>query len=349
MTNGGGQTQQGQQGQQPASTGQAPASPASTKATGSNFDFKAVQPETFSGLATEYPSRWMKSFENYCKAKKIEDHQRSALFKLLLRSVALIWIEEYDPTDSIPWDKLKTEFLTHFENPASRWHYQNQLDERRLKSSEAPDTYINDVLQLAPRLKLSTDAQLKALVRGLPPDLKSSVLYKNPKTLNDAIQAIHLGSMCEKLKQSDSPSSSACTVPDVSTKLADTCKAVTDQIDSKINKLDHLTNKLCNININDVPLNTTKGPPLNYAHHYPPLHRTAQHMRPNYRSIVRKSRPSSHYLQPNRGPQRTCYCCGSPEHLIRQCPFNYGRPRDVPTFQKSTPHNWQPRRPAQLN
>lgn len=218
---------------------------------GSSVDFKAIQPQTFSGNADEFPNRWLKQFEGYCKAKNVKDDQKIALFKLLLRSVAQTWVEEFDVDNKKSWTDLSKQFLLEFESPATMWHNQSQLDERTLKPTESIDTYINDILQLASRLHMDKEAQMKALIRGLPPDMKSNVLYRNPKTVQEAIQAIHLCGMCAKMKESAQTATiqteTESAVNHSQNKLINTCRAVTDQLDDKMTKLDALTQRLNNI------------------------------------------------------------------------------------------------------
>lgn len=317
--------------------------PARQRRTRANFDFKAIQPDVFHGLSTEFPTRWIRQFEAYCNTKKISDYQIKALFKLLMRSRAQIWVDSFDKKDTKTWKAVKQAFLQEFESPTAMWHNQNKLDERKLRPDETPDQYINDVLQLTARLYMSKQAQMKALIRGLPPKVKGNVLYHNPTTMNDVIHAIQLAAMCEDMNvskpSSKSSKSSSKDTDEVQAKLVATCKAVTDHLDDQ---LQDSTKKLRKMKLtataedpDERPARGQRSRGQQPASRYAPAQGGGRSSRGNGRPMRRQTFSRTPTFRQAQGTPRSlrdieCYNCRKKGHMARDCRSRRFEPRSPP-------------------
>ena len=321
-----------------------------------NFDFKAIQPDVFHGLSTEFPTRWMRQFEAYCSTKKISDDQTKALFKLLMRSRAQVWADSFDRRNLKTWRVVRSAFLDEFESPTAMWHNQNKLDERKLKADETPDQYINDVLQLTSRLYMSKQGQMKALIRGLPPKVKGNVLYHNHRDLNDVIHAIQLSAMCEDMSVSKPSSKSSKSLSretdEVQAKLVATCKAVTDHLDDQLQDSTSKMKRMKVTHAEEEEGNPGTRPPRGQrnrdqqqpAARYVPAQGGGRFSRGNGRPMRRQMNGRNPNFRQVQGTPRSlrdiqCFNCRKRGHMARDCRAPRSGDQQAPQQQYQTNGN----------
>jgi len=165
---------------------------------------KATEPDIFSGLAIENPEDWYNRLLDYFRLSLIDDDcVRVTTFRTLLRGIALLWYDDLDEDDRCSFEQLKAPFLSRFNDNSQKWLVQETLDSRTLKKGEPIDNYVNDMLRLAHKLKLSNTETCNAIKRGLYPELKMYIISSAPPDLEALLSKIQMGHTIRQLHSDD--------------------------------------------------------------------------------------------------------------------------------------------------
>ena len=153
---------------------------------------KSFDPKQFFGSSSENAKEFLASFENYSKLNNMPDTEKILTFEMCLSGAAKIWFltlsEERRKNFTTISEQFKKDYVQN-----NQWLNITRLENRKLKSSETAEHYIKDMSNLALLTGIKDDELAKALIRGLPDQLKWHVISFNPTTLSDTIQRILLG------------------------------------------------------------------------------------------------------------------------------------------------------------
>ena len=120
-----------------------------------------------------------------------------------MRGIALIWYDDLGEDDCRTLEQLKKPFLSRFNDNSQKWLVQETLDYRSLKKGEPIDAYLNDMLRLAHKLKLSNTETCNAIKRGLYPELKMYIISSAPPDLESLLSKIQMGHTIRQLHSDD--------------------------------------------------------------------------------------------------------------------------------------------------
>jgi hypothetical protein len=172
---------------------------------------KATEPDTFSGIATESPEDWFNRLNDYFNLSGVTNPKiKLTTFRLLLRGIALLWFDELrsvtaDDEDQMTFDKVRPLFLARFSDASQQWLIQETLDSRRLIKGDDIDAFLDDMLRLAHKLKLSSLETANAIKRSLYPDLKVYIISCAPADLETLIAKLQMGHTLQRVKTVDNP------------------------------------------------------------------------------------------------------------------------------------------------
>ena len=165
---------------------------------------KATEPDIFSGLAIENPEDWYNRLLDYFRLNHIDDDGvQVTTFRLLLRGIALLWFDDLGDEDRCSFEQIKAPFLSRFNDTSQKWLVQETMDSRTLTKSEPIDNYVNDMLRLAHKLKLSNTETCNAIKRGLYPELKMYIISSAPPDLESLLSKIQMGHTIRQLHSDD--------------------------------------------------------------------------------------------------------------------------------------------------
>ena len=170
---------------------------------------KGLEPQSFYGYNTENPREFIGRFEHYAKLNELDGNSKITTFALLLRGLARLWFENLSDGDKTTWQNVKTKFETKFTDNTQKWISHQMLDSRKQRPEESVENYLAEILTLADRLKMTEPDIMQAIIRGLQPALKGSVIMFNPTTLDELQTRLLLGEQAMKLQNGDKRSISS--------------------------------------------------------------------------------------------------------------------------------------------
>ena len=158
----------------------------------SQSHISALNPTTYGGRTNENCTEWLRKFETYTELHKIVDNREKILiFSALLNSGAHCWFINLPKEKKEDWEVLRKAFIDAYQE-SNKWICQNKIEQRKLKPTESCDRYIEHMTELSLLAEMTEVELSKALIRGLPDDLKHQVIIHNPKTIQDTIERILL-------------------------------------------------------------------------------------------------------------------------------------------------------------
>ena len=153
---------------------------------------KAFSPQCFSGKSYENAKEFLASFDNYAKLNKIPEEEKILTFEMCLAGAAKIWFltlsEEVKKNFTTISEQFKLDYVQN-----NQWLNTTRLENRKLRSGETAEHYVADMSNLALLTGIKDEELAKALIRGLPDQLRWHVISFNPTSLSDTIQRILLG------------------------------------------------------------------------------------------------------------------------------------------------------------
>ena len=192
--------------------------------------FHALEPRTFGGTISENARDWIKKFDNYTKLNKIAESDKLIMFESLLVKSAICWYTNLEEDDKNTWTVLKKKFEDTYFNSNS-WVNSQRIENRRLKPGENCASYINDLIELAQLTGLSDSELNKAILRGLPSNLRHQVVAHNPQTINETVQRVLL----TESMINEAASDTMCTMDD---------RVINNKIDNFMSKFTSSLNEI---------------------------------------------------------------------------------------------------------
>ena len=153
---------------------------------------KAFELEHFSGKSSDNAKEFLASFENYSKLNNIPDSEKILTFEMCLLGTAKVWFLTL-PEETKKNFKMISELFQKDYVQNNQWLNTTRLENRKLRIGETAEHYITDMSNLALLTGIKDEELGKALIRGLPDQLRWHVISFNPTTLSDTIQRILLG------------------------------------------------------------------------------------------------------------------------------------------------------------
>ena len=161
-----------------------------------------LEPRSFSGSTQDNAANWIQKLENYCKYNHIKDNEKLILFESLLQSGASCWYSNLDATTKKDWTAVKNKFSECYAG-ANRWINSQKIENRKLSPTETCDNYVKNMTDMAQLAGMGEDELSKALIRGLPEEMKWMVVSFNPKTIGETIARILLSEASYKHKKAE--------------------------------------------------------------------------------------------------------------------------------------------------
>jgi len=166
----------------------------------------SIAPSQFTGLPSENGENWYRHFDYYCKYKGYNNAKILALFKLLLKDNAALWLDSQSPDVSSDLTSLKLAFAERYYTPEiMRYKSAKEIFLRKQKEDEQVDDYIASMKKLAKTIDADDKMLRYAILNGLKSELIGFVIQRQPQTIQELLQAARLAEFtCPTLKDTDS-------------------------------------------------------------------------------------------------------------------------------------------------
>ena len=157
------------------------------------YDLKNIP--TFSGSPDENAEMFFRCFESYATLKDFTGAKKALAFELSLKDKAAGWhfcLENKDDFDSVS-KKFKEKFGCGVSTEGDiSWEAESKLYSVVQSADETASDYFVRVSSLAQSMKKTDIEQVKIVVRGLSPQVRTFVLSKEPKTMEQVERYIML-------------------------------------------------------------------------------------------------------------------------------------------------------------
>ncbi len=161
---------------------------------------RTLIPDYFHGYPSEDPKFFLDQFSTWTILQDVTEEDKKLHLRMMLKGPAEVWYMSLPETTKNDWNSLETAFLSWFGGPSTTVKLQETLDNRRQLPDETLDFYINDVLRLGQRLNASDREIIRALIRGVPPEIQSFVIGQNTKTVTDTVQKMKLFAAAKEIQ-----------------------------------------------------------------------------------------------------------------------------------------------------
>jgi len=142
----------------------------------------AIVPKKFSGDPDEDAQEWISFMVRFIKFRDISNDNVKLLIPMFLTGAAAEWYENLAFPATL--ELFKTAFEEKFKaTGASRWRARTELRERKQGATEKVSTYIETVRKMAKKMAIDDETALWSIIDGLRPEIKRSVIEKDPKTV----------------------------------------------------------------------------------------------------------------------------------------------------------------------
>jgi hypothetical protein len=165
---------------------------------------RGLEPTPFTGSAKDDANVWLAQVEGYFDLSGTSDLERVTAMKLLMKGVPRIWwdsLESSQPTDTgtnmpkaLTMQIVKEKFIARFSLDSNKWQLREVLDNVTLASNGDVDHYLDEILTLTHKLEMAEGEIKTTLIRNLYGELRAFVISASPKSLEDVVEKIRLGS-----------------------------------------------------------------------------------------------------------------------------------------------------------
>ena len=152
------------------------------------------RPPPFHGYDSEDVNRWLDKVENYLKLRRIDLATPTAQAELV---TSLAGPAE-DFYYSLPIDRkatyvdLRDSLRERFANDNQSWIIWQAVSTRQQGEKESLDTYLSDLTNKFRRLIISDTEKMRYFVQGLRPEIRETVLLRQPKSFREAEEIARL-------------------------------------------------------------------------------------------------------------------------------------------------------------
>lgn len=251
-----------------------------------------VTPSKFYGDVGEDFENWIKTFERIGRANRWGPDRKVELLPAYLRGRAADFYEDLDQDIQEDFDRLVDRMKERFCPKELQRMYYTELFQRKQLPRENVEDYGSSILKLARRAHggVSLDEHdrlvMEHFLQGLRPELRRYVMMADPQSFEQAFRIAKREECNEQLITSSQPEPSKVNV------VASEMKILMDSFEKMTGKLDKIAEKLDG-------LNNTNMKRLPYT----------RNVQPQNSNQIRNRQT------------RSCYVCGQPNHLARDCQF----------------------------
>ena len=149
--------------------------------------------EQFSGNKGEDPNAFFVRIDRQANFSGWNDDRKLHAVFLALRGTASDFAETLPAAVKANYEDLKEAITNHFKINKSKVLQWEEIQRFALKDGQSVTSYYDELRKLATSLGGISDEQLLVMFqRGLPRDLKIQVMAKEPRTLNEGLEAARL-------------------------------------------------------------------------------------------------------------------------------------------------------------
>ena len=276
-----------------------------------------VRMDTFDGLPNSNATGWLQKFRSYVHLNGWDKNPDRVIhtMRLLFEGPASSFLDKIRPSDTDSVEHIFDAFTSHFISSQSNWLLEQQLWDRSLNDHETLDTFMTSIDQLCARLHKTEADKVSYFVRGLPNNIRFSVIQSRPSNLLDAYQSARLAML--HLAPSDVSRTSAInSTPDPSAELI-----------KQREEIDELKRMF---------ISATSGGGTSFSSTASGQARHQNNVtcqicfRPNHTAATCRQRNARMPARGRGGAYnariRSCYICGDSSHLSFNCHLNSERP-----------------------
>ncbi|KAL9975543.1 hypothetical protein ACROYT_G012715 [Oculina patagonica] len=152
------------------------------------------RPPPFHGYDSEDINRWLDKFENYLKLRRIDLATPTAQAELVmsLAGPAEDFYYSLPLEQKSTYAELRNLLRERFANDNQSWIIWQAVATRQQGSIEPLDTYLTDLTNKFRRLNITDAEKMRYFVQGLRPEIRETVLLKQPKSFREAEEIARL-------------------------------------------------------------------------------------------------------------------------------------------------------------
>ena len=149
-----------------------------------------MAPECFLGQKGDDGEFFVDSFEDYSSYKRLQGDDKRRVFGRFLKGQAREWYQTLGPDQLASYDSLLNAFKErYFRAPEVKFVEAASLWSEPQKLTETVMDFVTRLKKIAMRLNISDEMLHHALIHGLKPSIKASVLTKGVTTLDQTVKA----------------------------------------------------------------------------------------------------------------------------------------------------------------
>ena len=166
------------------------------------------RPPPFHGYDSEDINRWLDKIENYLRLRRISLPSPTALAELImnLAGPAEDFYYFLPPDQKGTYADLRDSLRELFANDNQSWIIWQAVSTRQQGAMETLDTYLTDLTNKFRRLNITDAEKMRCFVQGLRPEIRETVLLKQPKSFREAEEMARL-TCAVKTTMNNSPDS----------------------------------------------------------------------------------------------------------------------------------------------
>ncbi len=165
---------------------------------------QTLSPATFHGKPGENPSAWLKIFNSFCAYQDMDKDHKLNAFKILLRDTAAAWLDTVDSVTSLDWGKLEKAFSIRFGTPEClKWTKVVDLFDTPQSDSQTVREYIEQMIRDGKQHGVPDMQIFQAVMKGLHPSCNGFIAHKDPKTLQELLDASDLAQAARRMNKPD--------------------------------------------------------------------------------------------------------------------------------------------------
>lgn len=148
----------------------------------------SAKPPTFRGDGGEDVEQFLSAFNRHADFFSWSSEKRLQALPLSLVGHANIWFTSLSSDAYHSFDDLTELLRGQFNSPASLWLARQQLNQRKMATSETVASYSADIRRQCQLLRIPKPEWLHVFIQGLRPDIREHLVLQQPQTFEQAEQ-----------------------------------------------------------------------------------------------------------------------------------------------------------------
>lgn len=150
-------------------------------------------PKIFSGKRGEDGKEWWAEFKTFTEFRGLSEPQSLKLFQLLQNAYSKAWFNNLSAEEKDTFEHLQEAFKNEFEVASvDDWKARAETLKRTQHPGESPLEFAKELIKNAAKHKIDNDTTMAILIQGLQKEVKTFVAQRNPKNLDEALEAIKI-------------------------------------------------------------------------------------------------------------------------------------------------------------